>query len=374
MQLTLGRLQLLREKYIIFKTIELYLRENSFIYKMQKSKVVIIAEAGVNHNGDMDLAMKLIDEAAKSGADYVKFQTFKAEKLVSKVAPKADYQNANMKQKGGTQHEMLKKLELSVDQHLQLVEDCGKRGVKFMSTPFDLESADFLNQLKMDYFKVSSGDITNLPLLKKMAGFKKKVIFSTGMCTMSEIKDALDVLLNNGLEKKDITILHCNTEYPTPFVDVNLNAMQTIAKECGVEVGYSDHTLGIELPIAAVALGAVMIEKHFTLDKNLEGPDHKASLDPTELSAMVKAIRNIELAMGSADKKPSGSEKKNMAIARKSIHLARSINKDELIKENDLEMLRPGDGISPMEMHKVIGKKVKYNLELSHKLSWEDLI
>ena len=341
---------------------------------MSSRKVIIIAEAGVNHNGDMNLAFQLIDEAAKAGVDYVKFQTFKSEKLVSKVAPKADYQNANMKQKGGSQQEMLKKLELSEEQHLQLVDYCAKKGVKFMSTPFDLESADFLNRLKMDYFKVSSGDITNLPLLKKLAGFKKKVIFSTGMCTMNEIKDALEALLNNGLQRKDITILHCNTEYPTPFVDVNLNAMQTIAKQLNVEVGYSDHTLGIEVPIAAVALGARMIEKHFTLDKNFEGPDHKASLDPAELVAMVKAIRNIELAMGVSEKNPTDSEKKNMAIARKSIHIAKSLKAGEVIKESDIEMMRPGDGISPMDMYTVIGKKVKKDVNTSYKLLWEDLL
>jgi N,N'-diacetyllegionaminate synthase len=339
---------------------------------MSHQKVVVIAEAGVNHNGSIDLAMKLIDVAANAGVDYVKFQTFKSEKLVSKVAPKANYQKVNMNQQAGTQHEMLKKLELSEEDHYTLLDYCGKKGVKFMSTPFDLESADFLNTLQMDFFKISSGDITNLPLLKKIASFKKKVIFSTGMCAMNEISEALQVLLKCGLERNDITVLHCNTEYPTPFIDVNLKAMQTMANELGVAIGYSDHTLGVEVPIAAVALGAVIIEKHFTLDKSMEGPDHKASLEPAELSLMVKSIRNIELALGVADKKPTDSEKKNMAIARKSIHLSRDIEEGAFITENDLEMLRPGDGISPMNMEKVIGKVASKKLQGGCKLSWDD--
>jgi len=340
---------------------------------MSVQRVVIIAEAGVNHNGQMHLAKQLIDEAAAAGVDYVKFQTFKAEKLVSKVAPKAIYQKINMNQEGGTQLEMLKKLELSTEQHYELVDYCAQKGVRFMSTPFDLESADFLHTLHMDYFKISSGDITNLPLLKKIAGFKKKIIFSTGMCTMEEIKDAMQVLENSGVLKSDITVLHCNTEYPTPFQDVNLKAMLSIEKECKVSVGYSDHTLGIEVPVAAVALGAVMIEKHFTLDKSMEGPDHKASLDPFELKSMVSAIRNIEKALGSGVKQPSVSEIKNMNIARKSIHINKAKSAGSRIEEGDLEMLRPGDGISPMEMHKIIGKELVSDLDAFHKLTPSDL-
>jgi N,N'-diacetyllegionaminate synthase len=337
-------------------------------------ETIIIAEAGVNHNGSLELAKKLIDIAADAGVDYVKFQTFKTEKLVSLIAPKADYQKKNTKTEGGAQFDMLKKLELSVDDHYELVDYCKRKEIKFLSTPFDLESADFLNRLGLDFFKISSGDITNLPLLKKIAGFKKKVIFSTGMSTMEDIRNALDVLLGNGLSLDDIYVLHCNTEYPTPYADVNLNAMNGIARALGVKVGYSDHTLGIEVSLAAVALGALMIEKHFTLDKGMEGPDHKASLDPFELKEMVKSIRNIDRSLGSAEKRPSSSEIKNMAIARKSIHLAIEKKEGDIIKESDLEMLRPGDGISPMDMDRVIGKKVRKNLCFGYKLAWEDLI
>jgi N,N'-diacetyllegionaminate synthase len=338
------------------------------------NRTIIIAEAGVNHNGSMELAKKLIDAAVEADVDYVKFQTFKSDKLVSNKAPKAEYQKNNTGEVAGTQLEMLKKLELSVENHHELVAYCKLKGIKFMSTPFDMESADFLHELGLDFFKVSSGDITNLPLLSKIAGFGKKVIFSTGMSTMEDIKAALKVIVSQGVSLDDIFVLHCNTEYPTPFADVNLRAMLTIERECGVKAGYSDHTLGIEVPIAAVAMGAKVIEKHFTLDKNMAGPDHKASLDPAELKSMVLAIRNIEKALGSEVKQPSESERKNMVIARKSVHLLRALSEGEVVLQEDLEMLRPGDGISPMEMEKVIGKKVKRDLAQNHKLMWEDLL
>lgn len=320
------------------------------------SNVFIIAEAGVNHNGSLKLAKKLIDAAVEAGADAVKFQTFKAERLVSKQAPKAEYQKQTTDVEE-SQFEMIKKLELDVGAHKELMGYCAQKGIQFLSTPFDLESIDLLDSLGLPLFKIPSGEITNLPYLRHTASKKKPIILSTGMADLGEIEDALVVLTKGGIEVADITVLHCNTEYPTPMEDVNLRAMQTISYAFpGIKVGYSDHTLGIEVPIAAVAMGASVIEKHFTLDKNMEGPDHKASLEPDELKAMVLAIRNIEKALGNGHKKRSPSETKNMSIARKSIVAARAIRKGELFTEENLTIKRPGNGISPMRWDEMIGQ------------------
>ncbi len=337
------------------------------------NKTLIIAEAGVNHNGDINLAKELIDVASDAGVDYVKFQTFKTENLVSKEAKKAKYQIKNTNE-AGSQFDMLKKLELDVEAHHLLIDYCAEKNIKFLSTGFDLESLDLLNKLNIDLFKVPSGEITNLPYLENIASFNKPVILSTGMCTLQEVKAAFNVMINNGINKENITILHCNTEYPTPMEDVNLNAMLTIKKELGIDVGYSDHTLGIEIPTAAVALGAVCIEKHFTLDKGMEGPDHKASLEPDELKAMVSAIRNIEKAIGNGVKIPSLSEKENITIARKSIHTNKELIKGHKLTPNDLIMMRPGNGISPMKYEKLIGRKIKTDLNSHHILTLEDLV
>jgi N-acetylneuraminate synthase len=334
------------------------------------SKVLIIAEAGVNHNGSYELALRLIDAAKEAGADIVKFQTFVPELLMSKKAQKADYQ----KQTTGaeeSQLEMIKKLSLGFEAFQSLKEYCEKVGIEFLSTPFDMVSIDWLEKLGIQTYKLPSGEITNLPYLRKIGKLKKKVIFSTGMASMAEIKDAMAVLTEAGTRKEDITVLHCNTEYPTPFGDVNLRAMNSIKNELNVPVGYSDHTMGIEIPIAAVAMGATVIEKHFTLDRNMEGPDHKASLEPAELKAMVQSIRHIEAALGNGVKEPSPSEKKNIAIARKSIHTSKTLAAGTVLTEADLIMKRPGDGISPMKMNEVIGKKIKTTLEEDTKLSWD---
>ena len=319
------------------------------------NRVLIIAEAGVNHNGDINQAKKLIDAAADAGVDYVKFQTFKASKLVTRFAGRADYQNSNTGN-SDSQYEMLEKLELSEDAHLELISYCELKSIKFLSTGFDLDSLDFLNNIGIDLFKIPSGEITNLPYLRKIASFNKRVIMSTGMAFMAEVQEALVVLIHGGILKSDISIVHCNTEYPTPMEDVNLKAMNDIGNKLNVKIGYSDHTLGIEVPIAAVALGATIIEKHFTLDRNLPGPDHKASLEPYELKAMVNAIRNIEKAIsGSGIKKPSPSEIKNKAVARKSIIATQAIKKGEKFSESNLGIKRPGTGISPMSWDKVVG-------------------
>ncbi|MEO6901895.1 MAG: N-acetylneuraminate synthase [Bacteroidia bacterium] len=337
-------------------------------------KVLIIAEAGVNHNGDIDMAKKLIDIAADAGADYVKFQTFKTEKLVSNIAKKAQYQQENVNDKSDSQFEMLKKLELSQIQHVELIAYCKGKKIKFLSTAFDLESIDLLENLGIDLFKIPSGEITNLPYLKKIGKLNKSVIISTGMCVIIEIEDALNILLNAGTDRNKISILHCTSDYPTKMEDVNLNAMITIQNKFNLPVGYSDHTLGIEVPIAAVAMGATIIEKHFTIDNTLPGPDHKASLEPIALKAMIHAIRNIEQALGNADKQPTETEKKNMQVSRKSIHLAKNLQKNHLITETDIVMKRPGDGISPMLMDKVIAKKINQDFNADHKLKWEDLV
>ncbi|MCR9013073.1 N-acetylneuraminate synthase [Gabonibacter chumensis] len=319
-------------------------------------KVLIIAEAGVNHNGSLKLAKQLIDVAAAAGVDIVKFQSFRVENLVSKQAVQADYQIRNLGSSDQSQFSMLKKLELSQADHQILFEYCREKGVAFLSTAFDFESIDFLATLKPDLWKIPSGEITNYPYLKRIAQFRKPVILSTGMSTLEEITTAMNVLEKFGLSRNQITVLHCNTEYPTPMCDVNLRAIQTIAAELKVSTGYSDHTVGIEIPVAAVALGAKVIEKHFTLDRNLAGPDHKASLEPRELKAMVSAIRNVELALGDGVKRVSDSEKKNKNIARKSIVAACPIKKGEAFNETNLTVKRPGDGISPMFWDEVLGR------------------
>jgi len=318
-------------------------------------KTFIIAEAGVNHNGSVEIAKRMIEVAKECGADAIKFQTFKAEEVVSKYAPKAEYQ----KQTTGeieSHLQMLKKLELSFDDFIVLKEYCDKLGIMFLSTPFDFESIDFLNSLGLEIFKIPSGEITNLPYLEKIGKLRKKVILSTGMADLGEIEDALDILTSCGTKKEDITILHCNTEYPTPYEDVNLLAMLTIKEAFKVKVGYSDHTLGIEVPIAAVALGASVIEKHFTLDRNMQGPDHKSSLEPNELKAMVKAIRNVEKALGDGIKKPSPSEIKNKIIVRRSIVAKRNIKRGEIFNEENITVKRPATGISPMRWYEILGK------------------
>jgi N,N'-diacetyllegionaminate synthase len=319
--------------------------------------VLIIAEAGVNHNGSLDLAKQLIDKAVEAGVDIIKFQTFKSEKMVSKAARQAEYQQRNIGKKDEGQLAMLKKLELSQADHEELIFYCNERGIRFFSTAFDMDSIDYLHSLDMGLWKIPSGEITNYPYLRKIAQYKDPVILSTGMCELSDIEAAMKVLLDFGVQKEQITILHCNTEYPTPFVDVNLKAMLEIGEKFGVQIGYSDHTKGIEVPIAAVALGATVIEKHFTLDKNMEGPDHKASLEPDELKAMVSAIRNIEQALGSGHKTISESERKNIEIARKSIVAARPIDAGELLTEENLTIKRPGNGISPMRWNEVVGTR-----------------
>lgn len=324
-----------------------------------RNNVLIIAEAGVNHNGSLEIAKRLVDEASFAGVDIIKFQTFKAEKLVSKAAKQAEYQKRNIGKGEETQYAMLKKLELSNEQHEELIAYCKSKNIRFFSTAFDMDSIDYLHSLDLGLWKIPSGEITNYPYLKKIACYKEPVILSTGMCELSDIENAINVLVANGVSKDIITVLHCNTEYPTPMKDVNLKAMLEIKEKFGVEIGYSDHTEGIEVPIAAVALGATVIEKHFTLDKNMEGPDHKASLEPSELKAMVKSIRNIEQALGTGHKTVSESERKNIEIARKSIVAAKDIKEGEMFSEDNLTVKRPGNGISPMEWENVIGKIAK---------------
>ena len=320
---------------------------------------IIIAEAGVNHNGSLELAEQLVDRAVEAGADYIKFQTFKAANLVTKSAQQADYQKKNIGGGDNSQYQMLKKLELSQEEHLELIDYCQQKGIHFFSTAFDFDSIEFLDSLHLNLWKIPSGEITNYPYIKQIAQKQGDVILSTGMSTAEDIQNAVGVLLEWGKAKDQITILHCNTEYPTPFKDVNLLAMQSIAKQFGTKVGYSDHTRGIEVPIAAVALGATVIEKHFTLDRNMPGPDHKASLEPDELKAMVSAIRNIEKALGSSEKKVTDSERKNIAIARKSIVAAKNICKGEIFTEENLTVKRPGTGISPMRWEEVLGTEAK---------------
>jgi len=341
---------------------------------MQSKNCLIIAEAGVNHNGSLDMARQLIDAAIEAEVDYIKFQTFITEINISKKTEKALYQKINTQNKQEKQFEMVKKLELKFEDFRLLKNYCADKGIGFLSTGFDLPSLDFLYQIGQTFFKIPSGEITNKPYLQHIAGKGKPVIMSTGMANMQEIKAALDVLTENGLTREQVTVLHCNTGYPTPMGDVNLKAMLTIQNEVCVKVGYSDHTLGIEIPIAAVALGAKVIEKHFTLDRNLPGPDHKASLEPDELKAMVKAIRNVELALnGSGIKEPSKSEEPNIAIARKSIHTNQIVLAGTKIASEHLIMKRPGTGISPMDIDSVIGKTLLITLEADTLLKWEHM-
>lgn len=325
----------------------------------------IIAEAGVNHNGDIEIAKKLIYKAKEIGADAVKFQTFKSEKLVSYDASKADYQIRNTKE-AETQLDMLKKLELTYDQFIILAQYATDLGIDFLSTPFDLDSVDFLSKLNMKYWKIPSGELTNKPYLEAISNTRKPIIISTGMSNLDEIEETLNLFRD--YNKENITLLHCNTEYPTPYHDVNLRAMNTLHERFQVKVGYSDHTLGIEVAIAAVALGASVIEKHFTLDNKMLGPDHKASLEPMEFSNMVRAIRNIEKSLGNGEKKPSHSELKNINIARKSIVANRDIIKDEIFTIDNITTKRPGDGLSPMKWNTVLGLKAKRNFKKDEKI------
>jgi len=320
------------------------------------SKVFIIAEAGVNHNGSLDLAYKLIDVAKDAGADAVKFQTFIPEKTISKFADKANYQKETT-DKNESQLKMIKKLALSFEDHKKLLEYCKNKNIKFLSSPFDLDSIDFLSELGLDTFKIPSGEIINLPYLKKIGSLNKKLIISTGMANLGEVESAIDILVKSGTKRANITILHCTTNYPCPYKEVNLKAMLTLKEAFKLPVGYSDHTLGIEVPIAAVALGAKIIEKHFTLDKKLPGPDHKASLEPAELKKMIKAIRNIEIALGDGIKKPNISEIEIMKVVRKSIVASKSIKKGEVFTKTNITVKRPGIGISPMRWDEVIGER-----------------
>ena len=325
--------------------------------------VLIIAEAGVNHNGSMQIAKQLVDAAVDAGVDIIKFQTFKAEQLVSKVAKQAEYQKKNIGDGNDSQYDMLKKLELSEENHEELIAYCLEKGIRFWSTAFDFESMDYLHSLQLGLWKIPSGEITNYPFIRKIASYGEDVIMSTGMCDELDIQNAIDVLIKYGIRKEQITLLHCNTQYPTPYNDVNLTAMNSIKEMFGMKVGYSDHTQGIEVAIAAVALGATIIEKHFTIDRNLPGPDHKASLEPMELKAMVSSIRHIEHALGDGIKKVSDSERANISVARKSIVAACSIKKGDLLTEENLTVKRPGTGLSPMFWERVIGTKAVKDYE-----------
>lgn len=334
-----------------------------------QDRVLVIAEAGVNHNGDLDRALQLVDAAAAAGCDAVKFQTFRAGALASRGAAMADYQRANTGRQE-SQYEMLKRLELSEEAHYRLLEHAQRRGILLFSTAFDLDSLEFLRRLDIPLWKIPSGEITNYPFLVRVAGMGKPVILSTGMATIGEVDDAVRVLTQHGVRRDRLCILHCNTEYPTPWQDVNLRAMVTLGSTFGTAFGYSDHTLGIEVPIAATALGARVLEKHFTLDRNLPGPDHKASLEPDELCAMVKAVRNIEAALGDGIKQPTPSESRNRPIARKSIVAARPIRAGERYSEENLTVKRPGDGISPMEWPKLIGHVAPRDFDDEEAIAW----
>tara|TARA_Y100001970_G_C14259237_1_gene878294 strand:- start:16245 stop:17252 length:1008 start_codon:yes stop_codon:yes gene_type:complete len=327
---------------------------------MKTNKTLIIAEAGVNHNGNLKLAKKLINLASLAGADIVKFQTFKAEKIVSMSAPKANYQKITTS-KHETQYDMLKKYELSFDDHLILKQYCNKKKIEFLSTPFDINSVNLLKKISLKRIKISSGDITNLPFLRSIARLNIPTIMSTGMSNLKEVGESLSVLIDNGLAKSKITLLHCTTSYPTKFHEVNLNAMVALKNKFNIDVGYSDHTIGIEVPIAAVAMGAKVIEKHFTLDKKMRGPDHLTSIEYSDLKKMVSSIRNIEKSLGSYKKIITNSEKKNLKIVRKSIHAFKSIKKGEVFNDSNITIKRPAIGISPMKWDKIIGTKSKKN-------------
>lgn len=329
---------------------------------MNNRHVIIIAEAGVNHNGSLELARRMVRAAREAGADYVKFQTAVPELVISSIAPKAEYQKETTGE-GESQLEMCRRIHLPLSDYRELAELCEAEGIGFMSTPFDLVSIDALAPLGMDYWKIPSGEITNLPYLRKIARQGGRVILSTGMSMLEEVEKAVEVLEAGGMKREDIALLHCNTQYPTPMTDVNLRAMESLRKlGCGA-VGYSDHTVGIEVPVAATALGADIIEKHFTLDKTMEGPDHRASLDPQELAAMVSAIHNVSLALGSAEKRVSPSERPNIDVARKSIVAARDIKEGELLTEENITVKRPGSGLSPMLWDSVIGTRAKRDFE-----------
>ena len=330
---------------------------------MNHKHITIIAEIGVNHNGSLDTAKNLIEKASEAGVDIVKFQTFKTENLVTRKAEKARYQKS-FERKDETQFEMLKRLELTDSDHQTLIKYCLNQGVQFLSTAFDHTSLSFLARLDMPFFKIPSGEITNLPYLRYISTFNKPIVMSTGMATMNEVEDAMNVILGAGINNSEITLLHCNTEYPTPFKDVNLQAMITMKNKFGVKVGYSDHTIGLDVPIAAAAMGASIIEKHFTLDRGMIGPDHAASIEPKELKKMVLSIRNIEKSIGSGLKKPSKSEKKNIMVSRKSIYAKSGINKGEYFTEENLIAKRPGKGISPMKWDNVIGVKAKKDFKI----------
>ena len=322
-----------------------------------KNKIIIIAEAGGNHNGSLKKAYKLVDIAKKAGADYVKFQTFKAETLVSKNAPKAKYQKKNVKKI--SHYELIKKLEMSYDMHIKIIKYCKQKKIKFLSSPFCIDSFDLLRKFNLDFIKIPSGEITNLPLLRHIRKFNNDIILSTGMSNLNEIRKALKILKN---KSRKIILLHCNTEYPTPINDINLNAMQTLKKRFKLEVGYSDHSLGTQVPIIAASLGAKVIEKHFTISKKMVGPDHVASLNPKELISMVKAIRSTEIILGKSKKFVSNSEKKNVLIARKSLFAACDIKKGEKFSLSNLVCLRPGSGISPINIDQVCKRKAKKNI------------
>lgn len=324
---------------------------------MINKKVIIVAEAGINHNGSIENAKKLIEKASMSGADYIKFQTYDTDSLVTKKASLANYQKLNSS--NDTQYELLLKLSLNDAMHKVLIEHCEKNKIKFMTTAFDLKSLEMIAKYNLKIYKIPSGEINNFPYLEKIGSYNKNLILSTGASLISEIKDAVDVLQRSGTKRENITVLHCNSAYPTPFSDVNLLAMNKLKSDLNIKVGYSDHTLGIEVPIAAVALGASVIEKHFTLDRTQKGPDHKCSLEPYELKEMVDSIRNIELALGSEDKKISSSEKENINLIRKSIVALKHIKKGDIFSEDNITVKRPGFGLSPKKWHDVIGKKAK---------------
>ena len=326
----------------------------------------IIAEAGVNHNGSLETAMKMIDAAVEAEADYIKFQTFHTEALVTALCEAADYQKENAG--ANSQEEMLKNLELGYNDFRDLKNYCDKKGIGFLSTAFDEDSIDFIASLHPDYMKVPSGELTNLPFLRKMASTGIPVIISTGMATPEEIAKALAPFRKAGYEANDIVLLHCTTQYPTPMEDVNLLAMKTVSDSFGLRSGYSDHTLGIEIPIAAASLGASVIEKHFTLSREMEGPDHKASLEPEELAAMVKAVKNIKKALGNGVKEVKESERANISAARRSIVAARPITKDQIIKEEDICAKRPATGLSPMLWDKVVGSKAKRDFDTDEQI------
>ncbi len=327
-------------------------------------KTIIIAEAGVNHNGSYRIAKKMIEVAKNSGADFIKFQSFKAKNIVTKDSDMAKYQIKNLKTNKISQYQMLKKLEIDKKFHIKLINFCNKLKIKFLSTPFDIESIEMLNKFNLQYLKIPSGEITNLPYLQKIGSLNKKLFFSTGMSNLKEIKSALNILIKSGTKKNNIYVMHCNTAYPTPYKDINLNAMITIREKLKINVGYSDHSLGDEVSLSAVALGAKVIEKHFTLNRNLIGPDHIASLEPNELKSMIRKIRNIEVSLGSKTKKITNSEVVNKNIARKSIVALKNIKKGEAFSEVNITVKRPGYGISPMKWNKIIGKKSKKNFKI----------